>query len=442
MIKENTVLVLGAGASMDYGFPSGRELIQDIVNLIEGTLLYGKPFIAKIYLALLVCRYYKLKGTAIPLTEAYTAIDEFHSTFVKASPASIDDFLHNISKTNPIYVVVGKLCITILISRHENESKNYLTNSVDTDKRHRYYKELESIYKNDDELRNIWNKQVTLSGLIPKSHYVLADGWYEYLWEKIYKGNIEQNLRKITIITFNYDRSLEQFLHTRIMNLHGLTTEESASLLNNNLKIHHVYGKIGCLPWSPSDNKSKLINPYEPFNIYEACKDIEDYTNTAESMEEFVDFLTNKVTEQKEAIDIIKKIEKGFGFQNQMVSSFNSKADVICAAIDNIKTYTENADAFDSFLIKKLSWAKRLFFLGFGYNPRNIELLKPKKNLLSVIHTIAGTTYGFGAAQINDAVQNITKTFHGFFYIDRSPYFQSQYSEYKIKEYFMHVLDL
>lgn len=35
MINENTVLVLGAGASAPYGFPSGRQLLYEIVRFID-----------------------------------------------------------------------------------------------------------------------------------------------------------------------------------------------------------------------------------------------------------------------------------------------------------------------------------------------------------------------------------------------------------------------
>lgn len=38
MINNDTVLVLGAGASMDYGFPSGEQLIEDIINYLEGNI--------------------------------------------------------------------------------------------------------------------------------------------------------------------------------------------------------------------------------------------------------------------------------------------------------------------------------------------------------------------------------------------------------------------
>jgi hypothetical protein len=44
MIKHNTVLVLGAGASCPYGFPSGRTLIDKITHSVgeQGSHLYER----------------------------------------------------------------------------------------------------------------------------------------------------------------------------------------------------------------------------------------------------------------------------------------------------------------------------------------------------------------------------------------------------------------
>ena len=48
MINNDTVLVLGAGASMDYGFPSGEQLIENIINYLEGKI-QAEPVKKKIF---------------------------------------------------------------------------------------------------------------------------------------------------------------------------------------------------------------------------------------------------------------------------------------------------------------------------------------------------------------------------------------------------------
>jgi len=39
MITKKTVLILGAGASMDYEFPSGRQLLEEIKKGISGVFV-------------------------------------------------------------------------------------------------------------------------------------------------------------------------------------------------------------------------------------------------------------------------------------------------------------------------------------------------------------------------------------------------------------------
>ena len=75
-----------------------------------------------------------------------------------------------------------------------------------------------------------------------------SEGWYRYLWNKIYDGNEEgmkKNLKNLTIITFNYDRSLEYYLYNRMQNLFGMTNQETGKLFNENVVVYHMYGQLG-----------------------------------------------------------------------------------------------------------------------------------------------------------------------------------------------------
>lgn len=51
MINNRTLLILGAGASCDYGFPTGQQLLEDIINFLQGKLLHGSSEAKKILLA-------------------------------------------------------------------------------------------------------------------------------------------------------------------------------------------------------------------------------------------------------------------------------------------------------------------------------------------------------------------------------------------------------
>src|SRR3990172_6276266 len=140
MINNDTVLVLGAGASMDYGFPSGEQLIEDIINYLEGNILAGSRK-NKIFVALILFKHFQKNKTEQTLHNCYMMVEEFISTFKNASPASIDDFLDK--NTREEFKIIGKICVVIAISRCEDSEADFMTEWKDTDMSHRYFKELQ-----------------------------------------------------------------------------------------------------------------------------------------------------------------------------------------------------------------------------------------------------------------------------------------------------------
>src|SRR5437660_495858 len=113
MFTENTTIVLGAGASMPYGYPSGYDLVSNIISLVS--LDNPKPRIADTHFA------DETRAMGIPSEHAI----DFAKTLRDAFPPSIDYFLFH----NPQYLDVGKLAIAQRIIRHEN--KNSLFDRTD-----------------------------------------------------------------------------------------------------------------------------------------------------------------------------------------------------------------------------------------------------------------------------------------------------------------------
>ncbi len=90
MITIPTTLVLGAGASAPYGYPTGPELLQEILNT---TLDPVNLFFLSTY--------------GIDQSEA----EEFISSLDKSEPTSIDFYLEN----RPEHINIGKLMIAKII---------------------------------------------------------------------------------------------------------------------------------------------------------------------------------------------------------------------------------------------------------------------------------------------------------------------------------------
>jgi len=146
MFETSTVLILGAGTSVPYGYPSGRGLVDDLKG--------DNP---------------KRKEILIQLQFQKPEIDEFTAVLRKAEPPSIDHFLEN----NPRFTDLGKACIAYEILKRENENRLY-------------------------------HPKVDKEGSIRS--------WYRDLADRIADSADEIAFNNLSIVTFNYDRSLEHFL--------------------------------------------------------------------------------------------------------------------------------------------------------------------------------------------------------------------------------------
>ena len=103
--ERNTVFVLGAGASVPYGFPTGNELRTELITR------------SKEYLQQIIPK----QGNQFVGHEArlLESVHQFIQVFEKSSTESIDLFLSR----NPKYEEVGKIAIVATMLFKENISK-------------------------------------------------------------------------------------------------------------------------------------------------------------------------------------------------------------------------------------------------------------------------------------------------------------------------------
>lgn len=138
-------------------------------------------------------------------------------------------------------------------------------------------------------------------------------GWYQYLFNQLLAddGSPDFSASSLGIITFNYDRSLEAYLHHALQARFGMSSEDAAAGLAR-LPIVHVHGILGAYPAIP-------------------------YTPQAE---------TNDLVRISRQIQIIHEMRDTHeGFCNPEFEQGN----------------------------KMLAAAERVFFLGFGFHPDNMR---------------------------------------------------------------------
>ena len=376
MISKKTVLVLGAGASVDYEFPSGEKLIQKIIDFCS-----GKPNSSEVFnqnlLALILHKHFQNNGIKKTLYECYEIVERFRVQLANANPRSIDDFIA--SNNTMGFDIVGKACIVLVISSHESNSNSKF-----------------------------------------------SEGWYRYLWNKIYDGNREgmkKNLKNLTIITFNYDRSLEYYLYNRMQNLFGMTSQQTGKLFNENVVVYHMYGQLGSFEWQQRDS---LVNNYEMIDLkIFKNKDINPESIDFDHRVSFINSLPQKIVESKDPKEINQKLEYLLKLTNE------------------IKTYKEVASNTEQVILERFYNADILFFLGFGYHEQNLRCLNPQQR--EVLKPFYGTTYGFGKAQIDGIQKDIINIFlkqGGGAGLDNCFIGKENSSQYNILDYLKHIRDL
>lgn len=110
-------------------------------------------------------------------------------------------------------------------------------------------------------------------------------GWYQYLFNQLLvdgKPDFEKN--NLTVITFNYDRSLEAYLHTAVMNRFRMSPSEASDALSP-IPIVHVHGILGTypdVPYKPSASADELLTIAGNIQIIHELQDQPDKYCTPE----------------------------------------------------------------------------------------------------------------------------------------------------------------
>lgn len=184
MIHTKTVFVLGAGASYAYGFPTGEQLVEEIV---------GFPNRAETLELLMSAG------------DSEKDISCFVNDLAASDDASVDSFLEH----RPEYLRIGKLAIVLSLIPKERDrtlTRKYRTHAN--------------------------NKLGQLA-------------WYHYLWRAMAAPKQEFGANSVSFITFNYDRSLERYFFLALKAKHGYRLEGECLSDLYGIYFLHVYGSLG-----------------------------------------------------------------------------------------------------------------------------------------------------------------------------------------------------
>jgi hypothetical protein len=280
MIKLDTTFVVGAGASVDYGFPLGEQLTKQIAEalnfkggssnsqakeLIRNAIMVGcqRPDVQR--------DFRQLFGQARALQAALT------------TASSIDAFLENHPDT-PDFELLGKIAIAACLAVAEHGS----------DLRSRHPGETIDLAR----VENSWLARLFKT--------VIAPG--------VPRASVERIFDHVSFIVFNYDRCIEHYFEHAIASHFMLDLPTAATIVQKHLRIVHPYGDLAALH---GDDASVIFG-------HEFRPETHAAGDTIYAMSRrLLTFTESKKAQGAEAKDMIRKAQRlvflGFGFGEQNV---------------------------------------------------------------------------------------------------------------------------
>lgn len=218
MIKSPITMILGAGASVAYGYPTGAGLIRQIVQLLEWNV-YVSPSHS------LPLGFTKLSSHEREFGDFHRNIAEFCFAVRRSNPTNIDSFLRD----NPSLEKLGRTIIAYIIRISEYNDYGHI--------------------------------------VPPQNSF---NPWYHVLFDNMVSRADPKDIasnQKLKIVTFNYDVSLEYFLASSLIN--NERTAPFAKQIFDSIPIVHMFGSVGKVS---IENDRVVYNYGDPSNSYQSGK--------------------------------------------------------------------------------------------------------------------------------------------------------------------------
>lgn len=269
MISKKTLLVLGAGSSVDVGLPLGLRLIESITSTMGSVASGNWSYFASLNIPINVQHIIKI----------------IYDRLIAVRPESIDWFL--------------------------NQEIQKIERGRDPDVATHVAKVIKTAIVGEIiEAENLGFGNFTRSNI-----------WYSILLETIRKSGLNSlKDNQLRIVTFNYDRSILHFLREGLLTTFG--PDQRIDEFMANLNCAHVYGRLGALPWNPSGARVISYGGIEERNKGTLQQSIVDAANNIltihdsqeERFENEVEPLINENFKWADRIIFI-----GFGFHDENI---------------------------------------------------------------------------------------------------------------------------
>lgn len=283
MLDQRTLFVVGAGAGQEINMPVGSDLTNAIAAKTNikyedfgVKLRSGDPAVAHALRRIAKKRDINFNTWR---AEVASIAEGIHYT------KSIDAYLST-HKDNEAVKVGAKLAIVQSILEAERECHIYWDHDH---------------WKSADGVRLSW---------FPAFFHILQDGVDA-------KGDLSRLFKKLSVISFNYDRCLEHYLFHAMQHLFRVHEGDAAKVIGS-LKIFHPYGQVGLLPWDVKSGRKVGFGVKDYGDIEGLAEEIRTFNEQIEEGDRLVE-IRNQVAEAERIVFL------GFHFHKQNMELLQSQ---------------------------------------------------------------------------------------------------------------------
>jgi hypothetical protein len=268
VFAQNIAFVVGAGASTEFGgLGTGAQLMEMVAADI------GQFGGHSVELNSLLRR-----GIPAERLSSFDVAGRDLARHLKSGVPSMDDALTWFASRQEV-VDLGKIAIAYEILRGERDSRLYTPGGR----------------------------------LAPARDF--SDTWIHHFLSMVMSGhrneNAERAFDKVTIINFNYDRTIEHFVHSALQLKYGLN-EQRAKKIASEIVIIRPYGSVGNLPWQHGEPTLAFGAEPQGHEIVAASSSILTYS------EGFTSNMQSRIQLTLEGARVC--VFLGFGFHTQNMS--------------------------------------------------------------------------------------------------------------------------
>lgn len=277
-MKNNIVLIVGAGASHELNIPTGAELKVEIKSRIDTSIKHNDDEVKNgrgKYIDF-INQYFNAKNYSTTELEIINTINDFSRGWTSEF-GTIDSYLNKFNESNKIHKEIGMISLVYHMIGYED-------------------------------------------AIVREDFYNKKNNWIKIFIDNHLNQEVKflQDFKKLNlkIITFNYDRIIEHFIFNFLDKKFPNNKQEIGGYLKQEEFIVHVYGKIGELQWENEKDYmefgSKNNNPV--------------HLNNAEKS---VDLIRPKICNKKKILihDILQNANYvyllGFGYDEINMSHLN-----------------------------------------------------------------------------------------------------------------------